>query len=164
MDVNKTHDTTTNNNKEANSGSEIRKLYQEYEAAIKKQDLDKIMSFYSPDIVAFDIVPPLQFNGIKSYRKSWEEAFASCVSDSEMKSEVKDLNITANDTIAYAHGLVHNIMTPKNGEKVDMWMRCTRCFEKQGGKWLITHEQYSVPVDFKSGKALMDLKPETKLH
>lgn len=30
---------------------------------------------------------------------------------------------------------------------------------KINGKWLIVHEQLSVPVDLASGKAMMDLKP-----
>jgi ketosteroid isomerase-like protein len=52
----------------------------------------------------------------------------------------------------------------KDGEKMDLWMRSTMCFKNISGKWLITHEQYSVPVDFESGKALMNLKPEKMLN
>jgi hypothetical protein len=34
-----------------------------------------------------------------------------------------------------------------------------RTFETN--KWLIVHEQVSVPVDLRNGKAMMDLKPVT---
>jgi len=30
---------------------------------------------------------------------------------------------------------------------------------KTSGKWLIVHEQVSVPIDSGSGKAVLDLKP-----
>ena len=33
------------------------------------------------------------------------------------------------------------------------------CFRKIGGKWLIAHDQISVPLDIESGKALLDLNP-----
>jgi ketosteroid isomerase-like protein len=46
-----------------------------------------------------------------------------------------------------------------NGQKSDFWLRWTACYRKANGKWLITHEHVSVPVDMESGKALLDLKP-----
>jgi ketosteroid isomerase-like protein len=49
--------------------------------------------------------------------------------------------------------------TLKNGRKTDFWLRWTAGWRKTSGKWLIVHEQVSVPVDLASGKALMDLKP-----
>jgi ketosteroid isomerase-like protein len=38
-------------------------------------------------------------------------------------------------------------------------MRVTQCFRKQGERWLIAHEHFSVPSDMESGKALFDLTP-----
>jgi ketosteroid isomerase-like protein len=78
--------------------------------------------------------------------------------------EAHNLNITADDEIAFCHALNHCYGKAKNGQKMDMWMRSTHCFKKINGKWLITHEQYSVPVDFESGKALMDLRPDKILN
>jgi ketosteroid isomerase-like protein len=47
----------------------------------------------------------------------------------------------------------------KNGQKTDRWLRWTACYHKTNGKWLIVHEQVSVPVDVRNGKAMLDLKP-----
>lgn len=142
---------------------QVRHLLKDFNEAVIARDVDKIMSFYAPDIVAYDIVPPLQYVGKKAYQKTWEEAFTS-KSEGNIVYEAKDWNITVNDNVAFAYGLVHNIMTSDKGKKMELYMRCTRCFEKIRGNWLITHEQFSVPVDFANGKALMDLKPTTKLH
>jgi hypothetical protein len=40
-----------------------------------------------------------------------------------------------------------------------MWVRWTACFRKLDGRWLVTHEQVSVPIDMESGGALLDLEP-----
>jgi hypothetical protein len=39
------------------------------------------------------------------------------------------------------------------------YLTFTSCYCKVNGKWLIVHEQVFVPVDLRSGKAMMDLKP-----
>jgi len=142
---------------------QVRHLLMNFNEAVVKRDVNKIMSFYAPNIVAYDIVPPLQFVGKKAYQKTWEEAFTS-KSEGNIVYEAKDWTVTVNDNIAFAYGLVHNVMTSNKGKKMELYMRCTRCFEKVKGNWLITHEQFSVPVDFEHGKALMDLKPVTNLH
>jgi len=49
--------------------------------------------------------------------------------------------------------------TTNNGQKADRWLRWTACYSKINGKWLIVHEQVSVPFDLRNGKAMMDLKP-----
>jgi ketosteroid isomerase-like protein len=44
--------------------SEIRALLDRRSDAVWKTDIDRLMSFYSPDTVYFDIVPGLQYTGI----------------------------------------------------------------------------------------------------
>jgi ketosteroid isomerase-like protein len=40
-----------------------------------------------------------------------------------------------------------------------MWVRFTSCFRKIHGRWLDTHDHVSVPTDFDTGKARLDLTP-----
>jgi ketosteroid isomerase-like protein len=47
----------------------------------------------------------------------------------------------------------------KNGQKTDRWLRWTACYRKTSGKWRIAHLQASVPVDLRTGKPMLDLKP-----
>jgi ketosteroid isomerase-like protein len=49
--------------------------------------------------------------------------------------------------------------TTTSGQTVSMWVRWTACFRKLDGRWRITHEQVSVPIDMDSGRALLDLEP-----
>jgi ketosteroid isomerase-like protein len=49
--------------------------------------------------------------------------------------------------------------TATSGEAISMWVRWTACFRKLDGRWRITHEQVSVPIDMDSGNAPLDLEP-----
>ena len=146
---------TTEKNKAADEAL-IRQQIDGYVKAFRTKDLDLIMSFYTPDMVSFDVVPPLQDAGKDVYRKVWEKAFASF--EGPIDVELRDLNITTGDDLAFSHTL-YRIVSKRKGQKVDYWQRLTFGFRKIGGKWLISHVHVSVPVDFKSGKAVLDLKP-----
>jgi ketosteroid isomerase-like protein len=50
--------------------------------------------------------------------------------------------------------------TLNGGEKSDIWMRATSGLRKMGGRWYIVHDHISVPADFATGKAVLDLKPQ----
>jgi ketosteroid isomerase-like protein len=137
--------------------SEIRQCTEDFFAAVNSGDIDKIMSFYTPDVVAFDMTPPLQFVGVNAYRKSWENGLGTM---KEIKFEARDYKVFANDDLAFAHCLSHCTGEMKNGKKMDMWVRWTGGLRKIGGKWLVAHEQISVPIDMKTDKGIFDLKPE----
>jgi ketosteroid isomerase-like protein len=115
------------------------------------------MSLYAPGVVAYDIVPPLQYVGADAYRKDYEEFFAQY--EGPIDIELRDLHIIAGDGVAFATSLQRISGTLKNGQKSDVWVRVTNGFRKLNGRWLATHDHVSVPVDLASGKAVLDLKP-----
>jgi len=78
---------------------------------------------------------------------------------SPLDYEIRDLAITVSDDLAFSRSLNRMRATLKHGERTDFWLRWTACFRKIDGDWLIVHEQISVPTDFKTGKALLDLQP-----
>jgi ketosteroid isomerase-like protein len=61
--------------------------------------------------------------------------------------------------VAFSYSLIRTSGTMKSGQDIDRWQRWTLGVRKISGKWLITHEHVSLPVDQKSGKAVQDLKP-----
>lgn len=139
--------------------TQIRQLYERWAKAFRAHDVDAIMSIYAPQdaLVAFDIVPPLQYLGNAAYRKDYETFFAQY--DGPIDIEYRDLRIVAGDDVAFLHALERVSGTLKNGQKSDMWMRATSGLRKIKGKWLIVHDHISAPVDLESGKAVLDLKP-----
>ena len=69
---------------------------------MRRRDIERLMPFYAPDIVYFDVVPPLRYTGHAAVRRNFQRWFDG---------------------------------------------------------WLITHEHVSLPVEFKTGAAVMDLVP-----
>jgi uncharacterized protein (TIGR02246 family) len=137
--------------------AKIRQLIDGFQRAIRAKDLSGVLSVYAPDIVSFDLVPPMQHVGIAAYRRPWEETFASF--EGRIGYEVSDLSITAADDVAFSHSLNQMSGIIKGGQTTSVWVRWTACFRKLDGRWLITHEQVSVPIDMESGRALLDLEP-----
>ena len=138
--------------------ADIRQRLDKRTNALRAMDLESVMSIYAPDIVAFDIVPPLQYLGAQAKRKPWRDVFA--MYQPPLAYEIRDLAIVVGDDVAFSHCFNRISGTLKNGQRTSgFWARWTACFRKIDGNWLIAHEQVSVPVDFESGTALLDLVP-----
>jgi uncharacterized protein (TIGR02246 family) len=140
-----------------NAEAEIQRVIEGGVEAIHDKNIEGVMSLYAPEVVSFDIVPPLRYVGADAFRKAWEEVFSSF--QSPIDYEIHDLNITVGDDVAFAYSLNRISGTLNNGQKTGLWLRWTACFRKINGKWLIVHHQNSVPVDLQTGRAVLDLKP-----
>ena len=139
------------------NGSEIRTLMDSRSEAIRMKDIDRLLSLYSPDIVYFDAVPPLQYVGSAVLRDRFMQWFDGY--ESGIGQDIRDLNIVASGDIAVAFMLIRTGGTLKNGNKLESWVRATSCCQRSGLIWLITHEHISVPVDPGSGRAATGLVP-----
>ncbi len=124
--------------------------------AIRAKDINGVMSVFAPEVVSFDLGPPLQHRGGEPFTKRWQELFESY--QTAIDYEVRDLSVTTGDDIAFSHSLNRISGTMKNGQKTERWLRWTACYRKTSGQWLIVHEHVSVPVDL-NGKAVLDLQP-----
>ena len=135
----------------------IRGLINGFVKAIRAKDINGVMSVFAPEVVSFDVGPPLQHGGGKIFMKRWEELFE--LFKDPIDYEVRDLSITAGDDLAFSHSLNRISGTMKTGQKSDRWLRWTACYFKTDGQWLIVHEHVSVPADLRNGKAILDLEP-----
>jgi ketosteroid isomerase-like protein len=125
--------------------------------SVESRDVEGVMSDIVPHIVSFDVVGQLQKIGADERRKRATEWFSSF--DGDIRYEVRDLSIDADDDNAFCHSLNRVNGKLQDGQEIDMWWRATVCFQKIGGRWLITHEHSSVPFDSETGNARIDLKP-----
>jgi ketosteroid isomerase-like protein len=136
--------------------TQIRELYARYVDAARRRDLDGIMDCYSEDVVAFDLMPPLQHRNSLSFRKAWKAGFGMSKS---FDAELTELDITADDEIAFVHAILHTNAVGTDDKPFETWMRYTGGLKKIDGRWKIVHEQTSVPIDPASMKPLMNLRP-----
>jgi len=135
----------------------IRQRVEDAVKALRAKDIDGVMSLYAPNIVSFDIVPPLRYVGADNKRHAWQEAFA--VYTGPFAYEVRDLNVTTHDELAFVHSLNHVNATLASGDVTDMWLRWTACFRRIDGAWLVVHDHVSVPADLEHGQAVLNLTP-----
>ena len=141
----------------ASDEADIRERIDTLVEAIRAMDLEDLKSMYAPNIVSFDVNPPLQHVGAEAKWKNWVEAFT--VFQRPLGYEIRDLTIIVGDDVAFGYSLNRLSGTLKNGNRSGFWVRATICFRKIGGNWLIAHDHVSVPLDPESGRALLDLEP-----
>jgi uncharacterized protein (TIGR02246 family) len=145
-------------NSNAGNEAEIRRLVESWVQALRTKNTDGVMSHYASDIVAFDLAPPLQYEGTDAYRKNWEAWFPTF--RGPINYEIRDLSIAASDDVAFCHSFNRITGTRTDNEKTDVWVRATVCFRKFDGKWKIVHEHQSVPFYIDgSDRAALDLRP-----
>ncbi|NUR63727.1 MAG: SgcJ/EcaC family oxidoreductase [Catenulispora sp.] len=147
---------TPNTQREADE-TEIRHLVADLAHAIQAKDLDAIRRIYAEDVVSFDVEPPLQHLGIDAKLKNWERVFTIF---QEVEYDLRDLVVTTGDEVAFTHAFGRLHGTLANGTTTDgMWVRATLGLQKRDGRWIVIHDQASVPFDVVSGKGVADLEP-----
>lgn len=142
----------------ANDESQIHALIEDWANALRAKHVDGVMSHYAPDLVQFDMAPPLTYAGRDVLKKGLKEWFSSWKGPIGYK--IRDLTITAGEDAAFCHSVNRLSGTKTNGEKSDVWFRHTLCFRKIEDEWKIAHAHESVPFYMDgSFKAAVDLKP-----
>jgi len=139
------------------AAQEIRGWLDHWTKAVSAKDVDRVMELYTDDVVAYDVVPPLQYVGKAAYRADYQQFFSQYESD--LHVETRDLHVGTTGELGYATGLQMISGMLKHGQKSGVWVRFTSLYRKVNGKWLDFHDHVSVPVDIEYGKAVLDLKP-----
>jgi len=125
--------------------------------AIRARDINGITSLYAPNLVSFDITPPLRYVGADNKRRAWQEAFVAFTG--AISYDVRDLNVTTHGELAFVHSLNHVSGRLASGHITDLWLRWTACFRRIDGVWLVVHDHVSVPADLEHGQAVLILTP-----
>ena len=134
----------------------IRTMLEDWLAAVRASDLDRIFSHYASDIVAFDAIAQLRFSGADAYRKHWQACLAMC--SGPMVFEFHELGIAACGDVAFGHALVRCGGTGPDGKEESHWTRMSAGYRTREGRWQIVHEHFSAPFDMQTMKVL-DLQP-----
>ncbi len=119
--------------------AQVRELIENWAGAVRAQDLDGILKHHAPEIVMFDVPPPVQSKGIDAYRKTWD-VFYRWFGDAGV-FDLSELTITAGEDVAFAHGLIRCAGRDANELAVRLTVGC----RKIDGQWTVTHEHHSEP-------------------
>ena len=143
-------------NAKALAEAQIRALVDDWARAVRAKDVAGVIAHYAPGSVTFDLAPPListgaDAKGLQAWFSTWR---------GPLGYEIRDLNVTAGDDVAFCHGLNRLSGTKTDGETADVWFRQTLCLRKVGGEWKIAHQHESVPFYMDgSFRAAVDLTP-----
>ena len=136
---------------------QVRERIESWIEALRAKDVDGVMSHCTPDVLSFDLAPPLEHRG-KEVRRGFEEWFPTWAG--RIGYELRDLTITTSGDLAFSHSLDHLTGKRTDGEKTDVWFRSTVCLRKLGGAWKVVHVHSSVPFYMDgSYRASVDLQP-----
>lgn len=142
---------------ETGEEGEIRRIVEGWRAALRAKDAEALVAHHAPDVLSYDLAPPLltrgpDVPGTKAWFATW---------DGPIDCEVHDLSIERGDDVAFCTSLNRMRGTKTDGEQVDLWFRVTLGCRRVDGRWLVVHEHASVPFYMDGSlKAAVDLKPQ----
>ena len=124
--------------------TEIAGLITSWAGAVREGDLAGIRAAHDPDVLLFDVPPPLQARGIESYMASWEKFLEWSVRP--VVFELRDLDVVAGDRVAFATATGRCIGTGGSGDQQRCEFRLTIGLRKAADHWRIVHEHHSLPA------------------
>ncbi len=142
----------------ANAAAEIRALMNEFVAAARACDTDRIAVRYAPEVRAFDAVTCLEFRGRDAYMQHWAQCMEYC--PGPMIFDLDHLEIEVDEELALCHALCRCGAVDESGKENSSWMRVTMALRRIEGDWLVVHEHFSLPFDVMTGAMLSSLTPQ----
>jgi ketosteroid isomerase-like protein len=131
---------------------QIRAVIADRAAAIRERDAERFIAHYAPQIVKFDLPPPLACSGPQARDADALHAWFASHPGGPIDYQIRDLMVAAGGDVAFCYSL--------NQLAGALWFRSTLGLRKIAGQWLVTHEHNSTPFYMDgSGKAALDLQP-----
>jgi uncharacterized protein (TIGR02246 family) len=127
----------------------IRALLDRWSEATRTGRQDAVLANHLPDVLIYDVLAPMKYEGAAAYRRSWDEWQPETPSDG--KFDIEDLDVTAGADVAFAHGFIRCGGTMPNGNTYEDLARATFCLRKIDGDWKIAHQHISKPIQLGGG-------------
>jgi ketosteroid isomerase-like protein len=125
--------------------NDIKEMIEAWADAVRRHDLSGILAHHDPDILMFDVPPPLQSRGMDEYKKTWDLFFK--YHKPSQAFDIEELAITAGKDVAFAVAIMRCGSGSSSGppEQGGFLFRLTIGLRKVDGAWRIAHEHHSVP-------------------
>lgn len=132
--------------KSSGGDAEFKDLIRQYYEAWNSFSTDKPAPLYSKDasLVFFDIAP-LKYTGWEEYKAGVQKNFFDQMASGKLTTN-NDLKVAHKGNVAWTTVTGHLSGKMKDGKSMEADFRHTAIWEKTGGKWLIVHEHFSVPM------------------
>jgi ketosteroid isomerase-like protein len=120
--------------------------------ALRERDAERFVAQYAPQIVKFDLAPPLAHAGPEASDAEALRSWFASYPGGPIDYEVRDLTIAVDGAVAFCHSLNHLAGA--------LWFRSTLGLRNIDGRWRVVHEHNSTPFYMDgSDRAALDLQP-----
>jgi ketosteroid isomerase-like protein/uncharacterized protein YndB with AHSA1/START domain len=123
------------------AATEIRSLLEAWASAVRRHDLPAILALHAPDIVMFDLPPPLQAKGLKDYQQTWDLFFR--YHKVSHAFDIEELSIVAGEDVGFAFGIMR---CGAGKDPAGFQFRLTIGLRRINSAWCVVHEHHSLPA------------------
>ena len=123
---------------------DVRAVIDRWTEAVRRHDRAGILADHDPDMLMFDVPPPLQSKGIKEYSGTWDLFFGWHRPGDPF--DIREMTITAGQDVAFAAALMRCGGANADGKHEELDFRLTIGLSRVDGRWRIVHEHHSVPA------------------
>ena len=124
--------------------AEIRSLIEQWAKAVREENRAAIRADHDPDILMFDVPPPLLSRGLDAYMATWETFFSS--SEKPVAFAFHEVQVTCGQDVAFATAVGQCVNIDGNGNREPLEFRLTMGLRKIDNRWRVMHEHHSLPA------------------
>jgi ketosteroid isomerase-like protein len=128
----------------ATDEAQVRLVLQQWATATRKGQRDHVLANHLPDVLIYDVLAPMKYEGATAYRQSWDEWQPD--TQGEGQFDLQDLFVTAGVDVAFAHCFIKCGGVFPNGKTFEDLVRATFCLRKVSGSWKVAHQHISKPI------------------
>ncbi|HYF36443.1 MAG TPA: nuclear transport factor 2 family protein, partial [Prosthecobacter sp.] len=118
-----------------------------FATSVRLKDVEAMLSHCTPDLIVFDLVPPLRHEGLAAVREVWTKAVSSF--QAPLDFEMKHLKIFVEGRIAFARSVNRFGGKRLQGGQNDMLSCMTLGLRKIGRDWSSCISTYPCPLTWR---------------
>ena len=122
----------------------IRAVLEAWAAATRQNRRADVLKNHAPDLVIFDVLPPMKYESAEAYQRSWGDW--QPVAQGEGQFDLENLSVTAGADVAFAHCFIRCGGTLPDGRTFQDLVRATFCLRRIEGLWKVAHQHVSKPL------------------
>jgi ketosteroid isomerase-like protein len=123
---------------------QVRVVLQQWATATRKGHRNDVLANHLPDVLVYDVLAPMKYEGGEAYRQSWDEWQPE--TQGEGQFDLQDLSVTVGADVAFAHCFIECGGTLPYGKTFQDLVRATFCLRKVSGSWKVAHQHISKPI------------------
>lgn len=124
--------------------AQVRLVLQRWATATRTGQWDHVLANHLPDVLIYDVLAPMKYEGAAAYRQSWDEWQPT--TQGEAQFDLQDLSVTVGVDVAFAHCFIKCGGVLSSGNTFEDLVRATFCLRKASGSWKVVHQHISKPI------------------